>query len=108
MTCEELLADIQLQDAKIQAADIQIEASNLIKSAAQTQKWIDLMNYMLQGCGGSPPMGMAATEGVAIPKSMGDMVRYVLNPPDCVLAEIAKDPAKSLLMEFAKLYWGGK
>lgn len=107
MDCGELLNGMNQELATQQACDIQAAAIAQIKSASQTQYWIYAMNYMLQGCGGSPPMGMAKTEA-AIPKSMADMLRYVLNPPDGVLAEIAKDPAKSLLMEFAKLYWGGK
>lgn len=105
MTCEELLADIQLQDAKIAAADIQIEASNLIKAAAQTQKWISLMNWYLQGCnGGNPPAGMAAVEGVSPVMPIAEL----LNPTGELLVAIESNPATSLLLKLAKLYWGSK
>lgn len=96
-TCEELLTDMSLQQASITACDVQIAASNMIKSAAQTQYWIDSMNYYLQGCGS---MGMRSTSESPAETPTVPSLYELLNPPGELLQLINGNPeAWNLLQE---------
>lgn len=74
-----------------------------MKDAETTNLYIAYMNYALLGCG-SPPMGMAAVEGITPVMPIAEL----LNPTGELLAAIESNPATSLLLKLAKLYWGSK
>lgn len=74
-----------------------------MKDAETTNLYIAYMNLALLGCG-SPPMGMAAVEGVAPIMPIAELI----NPPPELLATLNANPATSLLLKLARLYWGGK
>ena len=80
-TCEGWTAEATRCQAAITVANASKSAAQLIIDAETQNLYIAYMNLALLGCG-SPPMGMAAVEGVAPIMPIAELI----NPPPELLA----------------------